>query len=388
MPLCLRIALREFRAIATNYAVLLVLVGGVFAYGFLYNYMYAPNVVREVPVCVVDHSHTALSREYIRLLDATPDVAVAYQAQDMAEAKGLMLRAEVYGIVYLPRDLEGRMLRGEPSVYPFYATTDAFLYYEAMERANLEVMEAMDDAHRTELLGDLSLGGLAAVATQSPVTVVGTALYNPIEGYGVYLIPSVLMIIIFQTLMMLVAMMANRKSERPLMAACGRMRVDRTRLAFALVCGKTLTYAVLYGIFAFFLVGLLPLIFDIPRGASWGALAVLLIPYILGTSFLGLALSRWYTDAEAPILLIAFFSIGLIFLSGVSYPLELIPWYWRAVHYIIPAAPAVLAYVGISAMEATLHDVWPQLLALWVQMGVYFVLAVWTYRSKKDFIVR
>lgn len=382
MPLCLRIALRELRAIATNYAVLLVLVGGVFAYGFLYNYMYAPNVVREVPVCVVDHSHTALSREYIRLLDATPDVVVAYQAQDMAEAKGLMLRAEVYGIVYLPRDLERRMLRGEPSVYPFYATTDAFLYYEAMERANLEVMEAMDDAHRTELLGDLSLGGLAAVATQSPVTVVGTALYNPIEGYGVYLIPSVLMIIIFQTLMMLVAMMANRKSERPLMAACGRMRVDRTRLAFALVCGKTLTYAVLYGIFAFFLVGLLPLVFDIPRGASWGALAVLLIPYILGTSFFGLALSRWYTDAEAPILLIAFFSIGLIFLSGVSYPLELIPWYWRAVHYLIPVAPAVLAYVQMSAMEATLHDVWPQLLALWVQMGVYFVLAVWVYRLK------
>jgi ABC-2 type transport system permease protein len=111
-------------------------------------------------------------------------------------------------------------------------------------------------------------------------------------------------------------------------------------------------------------------------------LAVLLIPYILGTSFLGLALSRWYTDAEAPILLIAFFSIGLIFLSGVSYPLELIPWYWRVVHYLIPAAPAVLAYVQMGSMEAVPHDVWPQLLALYVQMGVYFALAVWTYHSK------
>ena len=51
-----RIAWREFRAIATNYAVLLVLVGGVFVYGLLYNYMYAPNVVREVPIAVVDYS--------------------------------------------------------------------------------------------------------------------------------------------------------------------------------------------------------------------------------------------------------------------------------------------------------------------------------------------
>ena len=299
----------------------------------------------------------------------------------MVEAKRLMLRAEVYGILYLPRDFEERMLRGELSVYPFYATTDAFLYYEAMERANLEVMEAIDGEYRTQLIGDLSLGGLAAVATQSPVTVVGTALYNPIEGYVVYLIPSVLMIIIFQTLMMLVAMMSNRKSEHALLASCAPMQVGRTRLALSLVCGKTFTYAVLYAIFAFFLVGFLPLLFDIPHGASWGALVVLLIPYILGTSFLGLALSRWYTDAEAPILLIAFFSIGLIFLSGVSYPLELISWYWQAVHYLIPAAPAVLAYVQLSAMDATLHDVWPQLASLYGQLVVYFGLAVLNYKG-------
>lgn len=381
-PLFLHIAWREFRAIATSYSVLLVLVGGVFAYGLLYNYMYAPNVVREVPVVVVDHSHTALSRRYTRLLDATPDVSVAYHAQDMAEAKELMQRARVYGILYLPNDFEEHLLRGEPSVFPFYATTDAFLYYEAMERAGLEVMEAMDGEYRTQLLGDLSLGGLAAVATQSPVTVVGTALYNPIEGYGVYLIPSVLMIIIFQTLMMLVAMMSNRKSEHALLASCAPMQVGRTRLALSIVCGKTITYAMLYAIFAFFLVGLLPLLFDIPHGASWGALAMLLIPYILGTSFLGLALSRWYTDAEAPILLIAFFSIGLIFLSGVSYPFELIPWYWKVAHYVIPAAPAVLAYVQLGSMGATLHDVCPQLLALYVQMVVYFALAVCTYHDK------
>ena len=382
LPLCLHVAWCEFRSIATNYAVLLVLVGGVFAYGVLYNYMYAPNVVHEVPVAVVDHSHTALSREYVRLLDATPDVAVAHQAQDMAEAKQLMQQAEVYGVLYLPRDFEERLLRGESSVYPFYAATDAFLYYEAMERATLEVMEAMDGKYRTQLTEFLSLPGLAAVATQSPVTVVGTALYNPIEGYGVYLIPSVLMIIIFQTLMLLVAMMTGDECKHRLLAPYARIRRGRTRLVLSLVCGKSLTYAVLYGIFAFFLVGMLPFLFDIPHGASWDALAALLIPYIWSTGFLGLALSRWYTDAEAPVLLIAFFSIGLIFLSGVSYPLELLPWYWRAVHYLIPAAPAVLAYVQLTAMDASLHDVWPQLLALWGQVVVYFVWAVGTYRGK------
>lgn len=392
-PLCLHVAWREFRAISTSYAVLLVLVGGVFAYGLLYNYMYAPNVVREVPVCVVDHSHSALSREYVRLLDATPQAHVAYHACDMLEAKHLMRQSRVYGVLYLPRDFEERMLRGDESVYPFYATTDAFLYYESLERANLEVMQAMDAAYRLQLAPLLAPQDLLAAATQSPVTVVGTALYNPLEGYGIYLIPSVLMIIIFQTLMMLVAMMSNRTSEAPLLVACRDMlaapRCQGTLprrgwggAPLALVCGKTLTYTVLYGIFALFLVGLLPLLFDIPHQASFISLVVLLVPYILATSFLGLALSRWYTDAEAPILLIAFFSIGLIFLSGVSYPLELMPWPWRVVHYLIPAAPAVLAYVQLGSMGASLHDVWPQLLALYAQMIVYFALAVWTYRGK------
>lgn len=381
-PLWLHVAWREFRSIATSYAVLLVLVGGVFAYGILYNYMYAPNVVHEVPVCVVDHSHSAVSREYIRLLDATPDVSVTRHAQDMAEAKDLMLHADVYGILYLPRDFEARLLQGEPSVYPFYATTDAFLYYEAMERANLEVMEAMDDAYRPQLIEFLSVPGLASVATQSPVTVVGTALYNPIEGYGVYLIPSVLMIIIFQTMMLLVAMQTGNERQHHLLVPYSRMRGGRLRIALSLVGGKSLTYAMLYAIFAFFLVGLLPLLFDIPHGASWGALVALFVPYILSTAFLGLALSRWYTDAEAPVLLIAFFSIGLIFLSGVSYPLELIPWYWRAIHYLIPAAPAVLAFVKLAGMHATLSDITIELITLSVQMLVFFVLALCTYWHK------
>ena len=382
MPLFLRIAYREFRAIATSYAVLLVLVGGVFAYGVLYNYMYAPNVVHEVPVCVVDHSQRALSREYIRLLDATPEVAVTCSAQDMAEAKRLMLQAEVYGILYLPRDFEERLLRGELSVYPFYAATDAFLYYEAMERANLQVMEAMDDTYRPQLTEFLSVQGLAAVATQSPVTVVGTALYNPIEGYGIYLIPSVLMIIIFQTMMLLVAMMTGSERQHRLLVPYSRIRGSRTRIALSLVGGKSFTYIALYGIFAFFLVGLLPLVFDIPHGASWGALITLLVPYIMSTAFLGLALSRWYTDAEAPVLLIAFFSIGLIFLSGVSYPLELIPWYWQAVHYLIPAAPAVLAFVKLAGMHTTVPDIAVELVTLSIQAVVYFILAICTYRTK------
>ena len=63
----------EMKKIGTNPAIILVLVGGNFIYGFVYNYMYQTNVVENAPVVVVDNSRTELSRKFIRMLDATPD---------------------------------------------------------------------------------------------------------------------------------------------------------------------------------------------------------------------------------------------------------------------------------------------------------------------------
>jgi uncharacterized phage infection (PIP) family protein YhgE len=106
----------EWHAIATNPAILLVLAGGIFLYGLLYNYMYAPNLVRKAPVAVVDLSHSALSREYIRLLDATPQTAVYGQTPNILEARHGMTQGDVAGILYLPADFEA--LRSSYSMPP------------------------------------------------------------------------------------------------------------------------------------------------------------------------------------------------------------------------------------------------------------------------------
>ena len=107
---------------------------------------------------------------------------------------------------------------------------------------------------------------------------------------------------------------------------------------------------------------------------------MLMIPYLLASSFLGLAASVFYTDSESPLLMIAFFSVGLIFLSGVSYPLELMPWYWKVAHFIIPAAPGTLAFVKINSMGASMADIRQEYITLWLQCIVYFIFAVMAYR--------
>lgn len=366
----------EFKTIAGSFAIVLVLMGGIFMYGLLYNYMYAPDLVRNVPVVVVDNSKTALSREYIRLLNATPQVDVIATGEDNVQAKELMKMDEAAGILYLPYDFTDRVSRGDESVFIMYETTSAFLYYLAMQEASASSMLALNDRFRPEMLVFLPSEDAAQLASAQPINVVGTALYNYTEGYGTYLIPAVLIVIMFQTLLMVIGMVSG--DERQFRSL--RNYPPSLGQAMRLVTGKTFVYMLLYAVFSLFLLGLIPLIFDLPDIGNVWNIIMLLIPFLMATSFFGLTASLFFTDSDAPLLMIAFFSVGLIFLSGVSYPLELMPWYWKLSHYLIPAAPATLAYVKLNSMGASMAGIHTEYITLWIQCAVYFLSACLVYR--------
>ena len=370
------IILNEFKTISGSFAIVLVLMGGIFMYGLLYNYMYAPDVVRNVPVVVVDNSKTELSREYIRLLNATPQVDVIATGEDYPQAQELMKMDEAAGILYLPYDFTDRVSRGDESVFIMYETTNAFLNYLAMQEASAGSMLALNDRYRPEMVVFLPSQAATQLSVAKPINVAGTALYNYTEGYGTYLIPAVLIVIMFQTLLMVIGMVSGEERQfkllqvyRPTFGQAGR-----------LVIGKTFVYMMLYAVFSLFLLGLIPLIFDLPDIGNVCNIIMLLIPFLMATSFFGLTASVIFTDSDAPLLMIAFFSVGLIFLSGVSYPLELMPWYWKLSHFLIPAAPATLAYVKLNSMGASMAEIHTEYVTLWGQCAVYFVLACWAYR--------
>lgn len=389
----LSVALRTFHSISTSYAILLVLIGGIFVYGLLYNYMYAPNIVTDAPVAVVDNSHSSLSRQYVRWLDATPQVKIYARAMDFHEAKEWMKQGKVQGILYLPGDFETRVFQGREAIYSLYATTDAFLYFEALQEATSRVMLGINDAYRADGAVFLPPQGLLAVAMAKPINVVGTALYNYTEGYGSYLIPAVMMIIIFQTLLMVIGMVTGEeKIGSPVRQSISSVRQNTSSIhlrassvwkdAARMVTGQTVVYCGLYAVFSFFLLGLLPHFFSIPNIGNGMYIVMLMIPYLLATSFFGLAASRYFTDSEAPLLMIAFFSVGLIFLSGVSYPMELMPWYWKMAHYLLPAPPATLAFVKLNSMGASMADIRTEYITLCIQTVVWFAVSVWVYRQK------
>lgn len=371
--------IREFKTIATSYSILLVLIGGIFIYGLLYNYMYQPNLIRSAPIVIVDMSHSPLSREYTRLLEASPQVTIHSFSTDINSAEELMKKQETVGIIYIPQDFETRMGRGQQSVFLAMGNTSAFLNFASIQEATVGAMLELDARHRSDMVVFLPLTTLYAMSQSQTVNIVGSHLFNYTEGYGSYLIPAVLIVIIFQTLMMVIGMITgNERHEKSI------LYYEKNGFRFGnmalIILSKTFVYSMLYTVFAYFLIGLLPKIFSIPDIGNTGEIIMLLIPFFLASCFFGFTCSIFYTDSESPILMVAFFSVGLVFLSGISYPLELMPWYWQAVHYIIPAPSGVLAYIKVNSMGAPLADIKTEYITLWIQCFVYFITACLAYR--------
>ena len=378
----IRIAHYEYRSIIRSLSILLVMGGGVFVYGLLYNYMYSPNVLREVPIMVVDESHTPLSRHYIRLLDASPQVLVKEVVSNIPQAQEQLKRGKIMGIICLPKDFEAKLGRGEESVFVTYNTTLSFLTYEAIMEASSGAMLELDGSLRLKQVVFLNADVVQPVTNTRSIQVQGFTLYNESGGYATYLIPSVLMVIIFQTMLMVISMRCGKENEqrmKPLL--CVTHHDTSWGMSASIIVGKSVVYVGFYALFSIFLVGFLPLLFNLPHLAKPLLLVQILVPYMFATAFFGLSCKHLFKDSDAPLLLIAFFSVGLLFLSGISWPLELMPWPWHLLHCLIPAPVGILAFVKANSMGADMSDISREMMLLWGQCIVYFGVACWAYHT-------
>ena len=122
-------------------------------YPLLYSWIYNNEVVREVPVVVVDDSHSQLSRQFVRLCDASPDVKFLSYAADLDEAKSLLSRQVARGIYYFPSDFESKVCRLEPAVVSVYCDMSLMLCYKAVFQTAQTVSMQMGADIQTRLGG-------------------------------------------------------------------------------------------------------------------------------------------------------------------------------------------------------------------------------------------
>jgi len=229
----------EFRAIFTDEGALLILVFALFIYSTTYSLAYGPQVLRNVPIGVVDNSHTVASRRLTATFDAGPNAYVAYEPTDMEQARELFFQRRIYGIVYIPENYERRLLEGEQADVAIYVDASYFLMYRQVFQ---ELVSTIGLTGATVGLQRLIARGTElpqAEATVQPVVYQSHNLFNPYLGYGSFAMPAIIIVIIQQTLLIGIGMIGGTWRERGLYRKL--CQVDRRRMLPAAMSGRPAT---------------------------------------------------------------------------------------------------------------------------------------------------
>ena len=369
---------KEMMQVVKDEGVLIFFIFVPLVYPLLYSWIYNNEVVREVPVCVVDQSHSHLSREFIRMCDASPDVHVKYYAQDLDEAKSLVSRQLVKGVYFIPRSFAEDVYGLKRGVVSVYCDMSLMLTYKAIFQTAQMVTMEMGNELKT-MLGGHYTAREEAIATR-PLDYEDVPIFSPSGGYGSSILPAVLMLILQQTLVLGIGLSAGTaRDENPYrsLIPVGDSRYEHT---LPIVLGKSMCYLMIFMVMGAWLSVAVPRLFHFPQLATAGSLLCLMVPYILACTFFGMMVSCTVKYRENVMLIVVFVSVPLLFLTGVSWPQSNIPSYWQGVSWLFPSTFGARAYIRLNSMGADISDVMPELRILWIQAVCYFVLTLCVYR--------
>ncbi|MBO4722752.1 MAG: ABC transporter permease [Muribaculaceae bacterium] len=360
---------QEFKHIFRDEAVVIFFVVLAIVYPPLYSLIYNPEVARDEAVVVVDDSHSALSRQFVRDLDASPDVNVTAYARDMEEARELMATKKCYGILYFPADFETEVMRGNQGHVSLYCDMSVMMRYKAMLTALTNVqMETCSRLQGEKSFRIISLDGGLVDSRQVPIGNTGMGIASAV-------LPFILVYVLQQGMIMGIAMlhagsMGRRRRNR------GIDRLDEVKATpGAMLMGKTLVHLFYYLFPAIFALHIVPIIFKFPMNGNFLEIAMIMFPFLIASSLFGQVMRVFVNNREGVFLVLAFTSLIFVFLTGVSWPHYQIAPYWDAISRMIPGYWAATAYVQMQVGGASLSQMSDFYIVLWVLVVVYFVLA-------------
>jgi ABC-2 type transport system permease protein len=356
----------EWRRVLADRGIFAMLIIAPVFYGVFYPQPYLGQLVRKIPIAVVDDDRTELSRRLIQSLDAAESVSVAVRAPVLDVAQQALFSREVFAILDIPPDTEREVLKGNPARIPAYVDSAYFIVFNGTLQGILESAGDVAAAYAARGNREDSAPAKTALAALSPVELLMEPLYNPTGGYASYVVPAAFVLIIQQTLLMGAAMLT----------ALALPRSDTWVESAIIILARAIAHATIYiATLALFLI-VLPRIYGFSMLGHVRDLVLFGLPFVLATSLMGQAAGLLFKHRETAVLIFVATTLPQFFLVGVSWPREMIPPTLDAIRRVFPSESAIDGLVRINQMGASLSEVRSDWLYLWLLAAAYFALAL------------
>ncbi len=363
---------RELSVVLKDRDVFMIIIIAPIFYAFVYTSLYYYKTEEKVPVAVVDMDRSEFSEMFTRRMNASRMLDAVLVTGDMNEAKSMMASMKIHGIVYIPHNSSVNLKSKESVTLTVYLNTTRFLVSNDINKAVNEVASSFNEETRKVCLQSMGYNSREAESLTEPVRSDIRPMFNTPETYGDYLIPGLLALILHQTLLIglseCIAREREYKTTREIKAAAGNS-------AAAALAGKSLFYFLMYTGYSLFFFTVIFSVFKINLLGSAPALILTTALMILSSIFLAVFVSSFFKRKFAALIITAFTSYPLFFISGYVFPSYALPVPLQYLSKIFAITPYLSAFNRITQSGAGFGNVGGEIISLSVITLVMSALA-------------
>lgn len=287
--------------------------------------IYREQVVRDLPIAVIDLDHSRTSRTARLFLDATPELRVVDPPPaTAAEGEQRLVDGQLAGVVVLPADLSSDLKHGRKARVLVGVDMSNILVGRTSYRAIAKVITTVAAGAELSFLQKTGVPSRRALAQVLPVSTDERLAFNPAGSYALYMAPSVT----FFFLNLLVTVLAGLAFLPPTAAKSPWELTARLAAVWTagLIAGLALAY------------GLLPL--DGVSNHSGAPLLVLSVAAFLAVDLLMVsALQALVPSPSLAFQVSILLGVLSLMLSGATFPVDAFAPAFQGLSSILPFTP-------------------------------------------------
>ena len=324
---------RELRRIVTQpvYVILMAvlpLVSFVF-----FAVLFEKGIARDIPIAVVDHDHSDLSRKLTTMIGETPTAMVAYEVQDMTEGERMIREGRIGAVVLIPSDFGKNILSNRQTNVDAYVTGSNVTVNGLLSKDIQTAVTTFSAGIQIQLLTKQGLTERQAMAQLMPVRFVKHILFNPYTNYGYYLSPSFMpmMLLIFTIMATIFTIGVELKRS-----TAGEWMSTARGSVIAAVTGKLLPVTVVMFMVSLAMFVVLFRIVGVPLNGSLAMLLAGSLLFILSYQTIGILIVAVLANMRLALSIGGGYSVLAFTFSGLTFPIMAMSPFMQAMSRLFP----------------------------------------------------
>lgn len=286
---------------------------------FFFTNIMQENLPSDMPVGVVDLDNSTTSRKLIRRLDGFQSSKVVAHYPNVTEARTAMQKNEIYGFLYVPKDLSEDMIAGRQPKLSFYYNNSILLAGSLIYKEMRAVSQMGSSGYTLAKMQKQGYTDKEIMTFLQPVLTDVHAIDNPWLNYNAYLCAIIIpaSIALFVCLMTAYTIGAEIKFDRSKMW----LRKANNSVIIAL-SGKMLPSAIVFSIIMWFYQYWLYIHLGFPHNCSFPFIMLIGTLLVLASQGLGIFIFGIMPSLRMSLSICSLWSVLSFSVSGFTFPVE------------------------------------------------------------------